>query len=394
MPEPIPASGTVHWVGAGLSTGSGLRALCELADRVVLWSRTKRRAEDKLAVLGLRGHAHARSFGIDALAAAVGRGDVVVSMLPAGMHGTLLQLCTEHGAHFACSSYVSPSILTAAGDADHAGLVVLTEAGLDPGIDHLLAHVLVAEGQEAVGEAPVTASLTSFCGGIPAVPNAFRYRFSWAPRGVLSALREPARYVAEGSPRSVRYPWEATDRMTVNGEEFEVYPNRDSLPFISQYRIPSTWKLETFVRGTLRLAGWHDAWAHVFAELRQRPERIDALADELAARYRATDADLDRVVLTVELELSAHGTPAWSGGYRLDTTGDQLESAMARCVSLPLSFGVGEILAGRMASGLHRAAGDADEARRWIAFLTRHGVTPASLAARTAAGGSRPSRSP
>lgn len=32
MPDPragVPASGTVHWVGAGLSTGSGLAGLCD-----------------------------------------------------------------------------------------------------------------------------------------------------------------------------------------------------------------------------------------------------------------------------------------------------------------------------------------------------------------------------
>lgn len=33
---PVPASGTVHWIGAGLSTGSGLAALCDTADRVRL----------------------------------------------------------------------------------------------------------------------------------------------------------------------------------------------------------------------------------------------------------------------------------------------------------------------------------------------------------------------
>ncbi len=29
-------SGTVHWIGAGLSTGSGLAALCDTAERVRL----------------------------------------------------------------------------------------------------------------------------------------------------------------------------------------------------------------------------------------------------------------------------------------------------------------------------------------------------------------------
>jgi saccharopine dehydrogenase (NADP+, L-glutamate forming) len=101
--------------------------------------------------------------------------------------------------------------------------------------------------------------------------------------------------------------------------------------------------------------------------------RIAALADELAARYPTTEDDRDRVVLAVALTVrSAEVT--WSGEYLLDAVGDAGESAMARCVSLPLAFGVTEILAGRLAAGLHQAARDADHAQRWLDFLREHGV--------------------
>ena len=39
-------------------------------------------------------------------------------------------------------------------------------------------------------------------------------------------------------------------------ETFEVYPNRDSLPFMEDYKFDPTWKVKNFVRGTLRLNGW------------------------------------------------------------------------------------------------------------------------------------------
>ena len=48
--DPAPASGTVHWIGAGLSTGSGLAALCDTAGRVRLWHRTEGRAADAAAL--------------------------------------------------------------------------------------------------------------------------------------------------------------------------------------------------------------------------------------------------------------------------------------------------------------------------------------------------------
>ena len=83
MPDArIPASGTVHWVGAGLSTGSGLARLCDTAARVRLWHRTERRAADALDRLGLTGRAAPRAYTPDALTAELAPGDVVVSMLP------------------------------------------------------------------------------------------------------------------------------------------------------------------------------------------------------------------------------------------------------------------------------------------------------------------------
>jgi len=374
MSEPMPASGNVHWIGAGLSTGSGLRVLCDLATRVCLWTRSAARAEERLASLGLSERAAARTYDPAVFAAELEPGDVVVSMLPATEHLGLLQLCVARGAHFSCSSYVSEPILGEAPAATKAGIVVLTEAGLDPGIDHLLAHRLVALGREATDDRPATATFTSYCGGVPAEPNEFRYRFSWAPRGVLTALLSPARYLSEGEERVAERPWEATRKHVLAGETFEAYPNRDSLSFIEQYGVPKHWRLDTFVRGTLRLDGWHDAWTEVFAVLRTGDtDRIAALADDLAARYPTTSEDRDRVVLSVGLGLRTDDGATWSGQYHLDAVGGA-ESAMARCVSLPLAFGVAAILDGTMPPGLRRAAESADEAAKWLEFLEANGI--------------------
>lgn len=378
MSEPVAASGTVHWVGAGLSTGSGLGLVCDAASSVVAWSRTPGRAAERLDRLGLTGRARPRTYDPAVLAAELSPGDVVVSMVPATEHPGLLALCRERGAHFGCTSYVSDGIAAQVDDAAAAGLVVLTEAGLDPGIDHLLAHDLVARGSAALGGAAVTADFTSYCGGVPAEPNEFRYRFSWAPRGVLTALRSPARYLAGGTEEQVAEPWTATRRLDVRGETFEAYPNRDSLPFLAQYGLPAGWTPRTFVRGTLRPAGWQEAWAPVFAELRTGTDAsvaaLAALADELAQRYPTRDVDRDRVVLAVALALTGPDGAAWSGEYVLELVGDAAESALARCVSLPVAHGVRRILAGRLRPGLHRAAEDAAGARAWLVDLAATGI--------------------
>ncbi|MFF5183468.1 saccharopine dehydrogenase family protein [Streptomyces sp. NPDC000345] len=378
MPDLVPATGTVHWVGAGLSTGSGLTALCERADGVRLWHRTKERAAKALDRLGLTGRAAPRAYTLDALTAELAPGDVVVSMLPAPDHAPLLAACVARRAHFACSSYVSDAVLERVPAAEEAGLVVLTEAGLDPGIDHLFALSLVARAREAIGDDTAASyRLTSYCGGVPAVPDDFRYRFSWAPLGVLNALRSPARYVEDGAETVVARPWEAARRHVVDGEPFEVYPNRDSVPFIEQYGLPPAWKPVAFVRGTLRLDGWLRAWEPVFAELRAGDDaRIAALARELAATYPTTDADRDRVVLEVSLDVTAGAGdgPSWSGSCLLDLVGDEGESAMARCVSRTLALGVRHVLAGDLPPGLHRAARTAARSEQWLGELAGEGM--------------------
>ncbi|MFJ9024346.1 saccharopine dehydrogenase family protein [Streptomyces sp. NPDC102259] len=391
MPDLVPATGAVHWIGAGLSTGSGLAALCEHTDGVRLWHRTAERAADALDRLGLTGRAEPLAYTLDALTGRLAPGDVVVSMLPASEHAALLAACVARRAHFACSSYVSDAVLEQVPAAAGAGIVVLTEAGLDPGIDHLFAHSLVARAREAIGDDTAASyRLTSYCGGVPAVPDDFRYRFSWAPFGVLNALRSPARYIENGVEAVVDRPWEATREHLVDGENFEVYPNRDSVPFIEQYELPRAWKPLTFVRGTLRLDGWLRAWDTVFEQLRTGDDtRIAALARELAAAHPTTETDRDRVVLAVSLEVRVSGDDtrdpggraegvgngaAWSGSYLLDLEGDEEESAMARCVSRPLALGVRHILDGSLPAGLSRAAETAPHSEEWLRELESQGL--------------------
>ncbi|MBT2541461.1 saccharopine dehydrogenase NADP-binding domain-containing protein [Streptomyces sp. ISL-44] len=375
-PAPVPASGTVHWIGTGLSTGrSGLGLLCAQADRVVLWDRTAERAADRLAALDLTGRAGVRALTDGALEAEVGAGDVIVSMLPAAEHPRLLRLAIDRRAHFACTSYVSEEIAELAERAAEVGVVVLTEAGLDPGIDHLMAHLLVARAREAIGDTAESVDFTSYCGGIPAVPNEFRYRFSWAPYGVLAALGSAARHIAGGVESTAQRPWEATAAYRLGAKDFEVYPNRDSVPFVSQYAIPEGWPLRTFVRGTLRNAGWRDAWEPVFRVVGSGDQvEVRRLAKELAERHPTTEADRDRVVLSVALDVRASDGKRWQGSYLMDLTGERSESAMARAVSLPVAYGVTRLLAGALPPGLHRAGQSGEEAAPWMAFLDSNGL--------------------
>ena len=76
--------------------------------------------------------------------------------------------------------------------------MLLNEIGLDPGIDHCSALALLADLKR---EGKKVVSFSSFCGGLPApecsdVP--LKYKFSWSPRGVLSAALNGAQFLVSG----------------------------------------------------------------------------------------------------------------------------------------------------------------------------------------------------
>lgn len=138
------ASGIVHWTGTGPSTGrTGLGVLCDRADFGVLWDRAADRGRRRLAALGLGDRVETRSLDAGALELEVRPREVVVSMLPANEHPALLRLALTCRTHFACTSYTTAELEEEAKTADAEGLVMLTEAGLHPGIDRLLAYQLI-----------------------------------------------------------------------------------------------------------------------------------------------------------------------------------------------------------------------------------------------------------
>jgi alpha-aminoadipic semialdehyde synthase len=81
------------------------------------------------------------------------------------------------------------------GSAAEAGITVVNEVGLDPGLDHLLAMDCFDEVHQAGGK---VMSFVSYCGGLPAPEysdNAMRYKFSWSPRGALLNTLSTAKYL-------------------------------------------------------------------------------------------------------------------------------------------------------------------------------------------------------
>ena len=361
---------TIHWVGTGLSSVPGLRRLLKGATPVVVWNRTVDKARD--AVGDLAGDI--RAYDPSALAGAVGAGDVVVSMLPADQHPALARMCVEKRAHFVSSSYISPEMAALEAAAEDAGVALVNEVGLDPGIDHLMAHDLVADYRK-VAQKGDHVSFTSYCGGIPRHPNPFRYKFSWSPLGVLRALRSPSRSIKGGEERVVDRPWHAIDPYDAPlpaPERFEVYPNRDSTAFIDQYDFDREWTLKDFVRGTIRLEGWSEAWSDVFAEVEglTGPEgevRLREMAEGFWNNHAYAEGEPDRVVLFVRLAADRDGNRVYDREWVLDAQGNDGGTAMAQLVSVPVALAVEAVLRGEFAPGVHAAPDDPAAVSAWLA---------------------------
>ncbi|MEY8833313.1 saccharopine dehydrogenase family protein [Phaeobacter italicus] len=365
---------TIHWCGTGLSAIPGLRRLLDAGHDVAVWNRTPEKARE--AVGDLTSNIHA--FSIANLGQMLSPKDVIVSMLPGDWHVELAELAIAHGAHFVSSSYIAPDMRALDQKAKDAGVCLINEVGLDPGIDHLMAHALVADYKASDAfDSENELSFISYCGGIPKTPNPFRYKFSWSPLGVLKALRSPSRSIRDFKELDVARPWDAISTYEAplpSAESFEVYPNRDSIPFMAQYEFETDWKVKEFVRGTLRLNGWSDAWADVFKEVETLEgeagdARLKEMSDQFWAENAYDEGEPDRVVLCVGLKAEKNGSPVWHKTYVMDAWGDARGTAMARLVSYPVSFAIEAAMNNKIAPGVHAAPSDLQLVDAWMSEI-------------------------
>ncbi|XP_012281223.1 alpha-aminoadipic semialdehyde synthase, mitochondrial [Orussus abietinus] len=195
----------------------------------------------------------------DTLQDVVASADVAVSLLPYSLHHVIVKACIETKTHLVTASYVNDQVRALHEEAEMAGVTVLNEVGLDPGIDHLLALECFDDVRQAGGKIE---SFVSWCGGLPSPEYSFnplRYKFSWSPRGALLNTLSPAKYLHEGQVVEISG---GGDLMSaVQGLDFlpgfalEGFPNRDSTMYRELYGIKDAL---TVLRGTLRFKGFAD----------------------------------------------------------------------------------------------------------------------------------------
>jgi len=191
----------------------------------------------------------------------VGKSDLVLSMLPVRFHSLVLQSCLAHKVDLVTPSYESKEMKELEPEINTAGILVLNEMGLDPGIDHMSAMKVIDEIGEAGNE---LTAFESFTGGLMAPEydeNPWQYKFTWNPRNVVLAGQGGAvRFLHNGRHKYIPYTkvFRRTERIEIEGYgTFEGYANRDSLDYLDKYKLGG---ISTIYRGTLRRPGFCRAW--------------------------------------------------------------------------------------------------------------------------------------
>ncbi|KAJ3000998.1 hypothetical protein HDV02_000067 [Globomyces sp. JEL0801] len=196
----------------------------------------------------------------ESLGSLVSSHDIVVSFVPATMHPIVAEECLKYNKNLVTASYISPAMKALDNRAKAAGLTLMNEIGLDPGIDHLTACQMFDHVKSNNG---IITSFVSWCGGLPAPEvsnNPLGYKFSWSPKGVLLAGLNSAKFKRDG--KFIEIPGEqllasAIDVPIFKGYSFEGLPNRDSNAYIDIYKLDNN-HLETMFRGTLRYKGYSE----------------------------------------------------------------------------------------------------------------------------------------
>lgn len=245
-------------LGAGLVCKPGVTFLLKHGYEVTVASRTIEKAEKIVQGFDNGKALHVLAEDNEALEKLIQKNDIAISLLPWTHHLSVARACLKNNKLMATTSYVSQEMRALDEDVKDRGLLFLNEIGIDPGVDHMSAMKIIDEVHAEGGK---IRHFYSICGGLPAPEdndNPFGYKFSWSPRGVVLASKNPARFLEHG------------EIVTISGEElflnkrletvddlgeFEVYPNRDSLPYQTIYGLDEA---QTVMRCTYRNIGWCD----------------------------------------------------------------------------------------------------------------------------------------
>lgn len=287
---------TILVLGAGLSSSSLIRYLLDNSNE---YNWTVRVVDQDLDLVKskIKGHPNGVALSFNALdrderRPELEKADLVISMLPARFHVEVAEDCIELKKNLITPSYISPEMEALNEKAKAAGIVIMNEIGVDPGIDHMSAMKVINHIKERGGK---LTSFKSFTGGLIAPEsddNPWNYKFTWNPRNVvLAGQGGAASFIRNGEYKFIPYNrlFNRLEYMTVEGYgDFVGYANRDSLSYRKTYGLED---IPTIFRGTLRRPGYCEAW-NVFIELGMTDDTYKMIATKELTPRRFLNAFL------------------------------------------------------------------------------------------------------
>ncbi|PLX12366.1 MAG: saccharopine dehydrogenase [Marinilabiliales bacterium] len=251
-------------LGAGLSASSLIKYLLENSEKHD-WKIAIADVDLDRVMKKIDKHPNGEAYLLDAadtdgLDKLIEISDLVISLLPASMHYPVAKRCVDLKKHMVTASYVSDEMKSLNEEAKAAGVILLNEIGVDPGIDHMSAMQVMDKMKEKGWELEFFESST---GGLVAPEsdnNPWNYKFTWNPRNVVLAGQGISRFIRNGKLKFIPYHklFERVQEMEIpDFGEFEYYANRDSLKYRKVYNIEG---IPTIFRGTIRRKGYCEAW--------------------------------------------------------------------------------------------------------------------------------------
>ena len=258
-------------IGAGRSASSLINYLIENANKEDLMITIADREIGHLADI-VKGSERVKQvifdvFDEEARIHLIQSSDLIISMLPARFHILVATDCVAFKKNMITASYITDEMRALDEEAKEAGVMLLNEMGVDPGIDHMSAMRII---DRLRNDGAKFLQFESFTGGLVAPEsdnNPWGYKFTWNPRNVVLAGQGGAvKFIQEGRYKFIPYHmlFRRTEKLSVDGYgDFEGYANRDSLSYRGIYGLES---IPTMYRGTLRRPGFSRAW-DIFVKL-------------------------------------------------------------------------------------------------------------------------------
>jgi len=191
----------------------------------------------------------------------ISKSDLVISMLPPALHFLVAKDCVALSKDILTASYIDEKIKSLKDEVDKKGILFLGEMGLDPGIDHMSAmkmfHEIKNEGGKIISFKSHCGGLIS----PESDDNPWHYKITWNPANVVMAGSSGAIYLGSGKKIEIAYSEIFDDEnnfVDVPGLfPLAWYANRDSLSYMKTYQLHD---VNDFIRTTLRYPSFCRGW--------------------------------------------------------------------------------------------------------------------------------------